>query len=151
MVSMSAIIAKIQHNAIRLIFLYTTYMKYMGIDYGSKRVGIALSDELHTLAFPHSVIENTQTLVSDVIRLCKDHSVGLIVVGESKNFKQEENHIMKDIKPFVEEIKKQSGIDVVLHPECLTSQQAERLQGAHAMLDASAAAIILQSYIDTHK
>ncbi|MDQ5949211.1 MAG: putative pre6S rRNA nuclease [Patescibacteria group bacterium] len=123
----------------------------MGIDYGSKRVGIALSDELHTLAFPHLVIENTQTLVSDVIRLCKDNDVGLVVVGESKNFKQEENDIMKDIKPFVEEIRKQSGGEVVLHPEFLTSQQAERLQGTHAMLDASAAAIILQSYIDTHK
>ena len=128
-------------------------MKYLGVDYGSKRVGIALSDEAGDFVYPFSVLENENQndLVQKIVIICKWKKVEEIVVGESKNFKMKENDIMKEILPFVEELKEKIGLPVRMHPEFLSSQEAERLQGKNKMLDASAAAIILKSYLDMLK
>lgn len=137
----------------------------MGIDYGSKRVGVALSDESGLLAMPLKVIINSENLVSDILDICKDKEVGEIVVGESLDFLQNENKIMRDIKPFVESLKARSGLQVHLHPEFMTSEEAERTQTRrmptgtrlrsrevnNKMHDASAAAIILRSFLDINK
>ena len=125
-------------------------MRYLGIDFGSKRVGIALSDESNTFAFPLMVLANSDTLLDDVIKVCRDNTVGEIVVGESKDFAQQENMIMKVVKPFVAALHEKLGIPVRLHPEFMTSLEAKQLQGKNDMLDASAAAIILKSYLDTY-
>jgi RNase H-fold protein (predicted Holliday junction resolvase) len=69
------------------------------------------------------------------------------VVGESKDFKGHENPIMKEAREFAEKLKA-ARLEVVFHPEILTSVEAEKLQGKNEMLDASAAAIILKSYIE---
>lgn len=123
-------------------------MKYLGIDYGLKRVGLAVSDEVHGFAFPLAVLDNTETLIVDLNKICQENNISEIVVGESKNFNQEANEIMKQINPFVESLKSSTGLPVHLHPEFLSSMEAERLQGNNAMHDASAAAIILKSYLD---
>lgn len=125
-------------------------MRYLGIDFGTKRVGVAVSDEAGLFAFPLVVVENSPSLVDDIAALVAEHHVGTVVVGESKNFSFADNPVMADITPFVEQLKKRLGMPVVLHPEFLTSQEAERLQGKNAMLDASAAALILKSYLDIH-
>ena len=123
-------------------------MKYLGIDYGAKRVGLAISDDIHGFAFPLMVIENTEDLVNQVDAVCKENNISEIIVGESKNFNQELNQIMKDIKPFVEKLSVTTGLIIHMHPEFLTSMEAERLQGNNEMHDASAAALILKSYLD---
>lgn len=124
-------------------------MKYLGIDFGSKRIGLAISDESESFAMPLQIVENSEDMVSVICNICKDKNIGTIVVGESKDFSMKENEIMKEITPFVEELKKQSGLPIVMHPEFMTSAEAEHLQGKNNMLDASAAALILKSYLDT--
>lgn len=124
-------------------------MKYLGIDYGAKRVGLAVSDDIHGFAFPLVVLDNSDSLISEINKVCKENNIGEIVVGESKNFNQEANEIMKQINPFVEALKSSTGLPVHLHPEFLTSIEAERLQGNNPMHDASAASLILKSYLDT--
>lgn len=124
-------------------------MRYLGIDFGSKRIGLAISDESESFAMPLKVVENSENIVSVIFEICKEKDIGTIVVGESKDFSMKENEIMKEVKPFVEELKKQSGLQVVMHPEFMTSAEAEHLQGKNNMLDASAAALILKSYLDT--
>lgn len=119
------------------------------MDFGSKRIGLAVSDESGSFAMPLKVVENSPKAVSEIIEICKERKIDTVVVGESKNFKQEENEIMGEIKIFVETLKKESGLSVVLHPEFMTSAEAEQIQGKNDMLDASAAAIILKSYLDT--
>jgi putative Holliday junction resolvase len=126
-------------------------MKTLGIDFGSKRVGLALSNETGEFALPFGVIENNTQLVTEIGELCTLNSVGDIVVGESKDFKGDDNVIMKDIRTFVDTLQKETGLPVSLHPEFLTSIEAERLQGKNDMLDASAAALILSSYLDLKK
>ncbi len=122
--------------------------KLMGIDYGSKRVGVALSDDGAEMAFPEVVLQNDKTLFDNLRELIEKKEVTEIVVGESKDFKMRANTIMKDINIFCDKIKEEFDLPVHLEPEFLTSHQAEYFQGKTDMLDASAAAIILQSYLD---
>ncbi len=123
-------------------------MRYLGIDFGKKRVGIALSDEGGQFAMAHSVLPNNESLIKSIGELCTKQKVGAIVMGESKNFKQEENVIMKEVYKTKEALEKATGLPVYLEPEFMTSAEAEHLQGKNAMLDASAAALILKSYLD---
>lgn len=126
-------------------------MKYLGIDYGSKRVGIALSDEEGGMAFPREVIPNNKKLISGIADLCREYNVGAIVLGESLNYKMEQNVIMKEIVPFKKTLEEATNLPVYFEQEFMTSAAAERLQGKGEKLDASAAALILQSYLDKKK
>jgi len=124
-------------------------MRYLGIDYGSKRLGLAISDPLGTMAFPLSVLENDDVLFDKIKSVCLEKEITDIVVGESKDFSQKENEIMKEVHPFLKKLKNELGVQAHLHPEFLTSREAEHLQGSNDMNDASAAAIILTSYLNS--
>lgn len=127
-------------------------MRYLGIDYGSRRVGVALSDEGGQMAFPKCVLPNNRELMIELKKLCEHNQVGAVVVGASKDFQMEDNPIFKDTRFFSEELARETGLNVDFEPEYLTSHQASRteheLGGTNAFIDASAAAIILQSYLD---
>ncbi len=125
-------------------------MRVLGIDYGSKRVGIAVSNEDGRLAFPKRVFQQDKNLLKTVVDFARAERVSRIVMGESKDYAGKENPIMRDAKHFAEKIGKETGLPVIYEPEFLTSHQATQLQGKNDMLDASAAAIILQSYLDRH-
>lgn len=126
-------------------------MRHMGIDFGKKRVGVALSDEVGNFALPHSVLANDARIIDQLKTLCVEHKVGTIVMGESKDFKQVANPIMKSALVFKADLEKATGLPVHLEPEFMTSAEAEHLQGKNAMLDASAAALILKSYLEKHR
>lgn len=123
-------------------------MRLLGIDYGKKRVGIALSDDKGLMAFPKAVLPNDNFLLGSVKELVKGHGVGTIVVGDSKNYAMRDNAIMAKAREFASELEQDLGVTVVYEPEILTSHQAAHFQGKTDMIDASAASIILQSYID---
>lgn len=130
-----------------MILWYLVVMRILGIDYGTKRVGVAISDERRKFALPEGVIANTPELLSEVEKIAKDNEVDEIVMGESRNYNNEPNTILEkslELKKQLEE----KGFIVILEPEFMTSQQAERFQGKTALTDASAAALILQSYLD---
>jgi putative Holliday junction resolvase len=127
---------------------YTLDVKLMGIDYGAKRVGIASTDESGEFAIPRAVVPNDEKLLLMIVDSVKKYGVEKIVIGESKNYTGQPNEIMKETNIFADALR-EKGIDVVLHPEVLTSMEADQLQGQTPMRDASAAAIILKNYIDT--
>lgn len=124
--------------------------KILGIDFGTKRIGLAISDESQTFAFPLSVLENNPGFIGEVEKIIKKESIKTVILGESKNFKGEDNAIMPATRIFKENLEN-IGTEVLFHPEFLTSFQAEQIQGKTDMLDASAAALILQSFLDTNK
>lgn len=126
-------------------------MRYLGIDFGTKRIGVALSDAHGSIAFPHSVVANTKSAVEEITLIAQKEGVSVVVVGESKDFSGMPNVVMEKITPFAYELEKQSGLPVIFEPEFLSSQQASTFQGAHDKLDASAAAIILQAYLERKK
>jgi putative holliday junction resolvase len=126
-------------------------MRYMGIDYGLKRVGVAVSDETGTFALPEKVLQNTPKLLDELNIIICDKNISTVILGESKNFKGQDNTIMPEIRAFKEKIENNLGKVVIFEPEFLTSHAAERFQGKNDLHDASAAALILQSYLDRGK
>lgn len=129
-------------------------MRLLGIDYGKKRVGIALSDDKGMMAFPKAVLPNDNFLVTSIGEMVRGHDVKTIVIGESKDYKMNDNPIMSKLRLFADELGRETGIVVVYEPELLTSHQAAQavhISGKTDMIDASAASIILQSYIDRIK
>lgn len=141
-------------------------MRYMGIDFGSKRVGVALSDEGNSFALPLAVLPNDKNLLSEIQKICDANDVGCVVMGESKDFNGKDNPIMEQINNFVAEISMtMPEIRVEMEPEFFTSAHAERLGNRrpdrevertrqkkvkNEMLDASAAALILKSFLEKH-
>jgi len=130
-----------------MIVCYLRTMRYLGIDYGSKRVGVAISDESAKFALPLKVIPNNIDLVDVIEKLAKERETTHIVIGESRKYDMTANPIQEDIAEFKAQLEGR-GFTTKLELEFMTSQQAEREQGKHAKIDASAAALILQSYLD---
>lgn len=122
-------------------------MKLLGIDFGSKRVGIAVGDTEARVAVPKAVYPNDRYLLGEIKNLLKESEEKVVVMGESQDSSMNDNLIMKEVREFGR-LMEIEGIKVLYEPEFMTSEQARRFQGDHALLDASAAAIILQSYID---
>lgn len=124
-------------------------MKILGIDYGSKRIGIAISDENQKMAFPKKVLLNDEKLFDNLKSLIEEEGILKVVLGESKDFKMQDNPIMKEIKKFKNKLEEKFNLEIILHPEVLSSHQAVKMAGeVNDMIDASAASIILQSYLD---
>jgi methionine--tRNA ligase beta chain len=136
-------------------------MRILGIDYGTKRIGLAISDPEAKFGQPHSVIENSKStkekVLSKILDIIKTEQVSEVVLGESKDFKGQDNAVMSEIRDFKETLENALSLlappsmPVIFEPEFLTSHQAEYFQGKHDLLDASAAALILQSYLDKKK
>jgi putative Holliday junction resolvase len=131
-----------------VFWLYTKTVIYLGIDYGKKRVGVAFSDETGKVAFPLAVLPNNDTLLSSLKSILADKKAGKIVLGESNNLDGKPNAIMKDVEKFKTDLGSVAEVPIIYEPEFWSSFQAERWQGKNEFLDASAAAIILQSYLD---
>ncbi|MES3006076.1 MAG: Holliday junction resolvase RuvX [Patescibacteria group bacterium] len=129
-------------------------MRFLGIDYGHKRIGLAISDPSAALAFPYEVLQVNDTTPGRIADICKKELVNGIVMGESKNFKGQENTIMKEARLFAEMLKVLTDLPVSFEPEIMSTIQAERLQGRadqqKKTIDASAAAVVLQSFLDRH-
>jgi len=123
-------------------------MRYLGIDYGAKRIGIATGDSDGGMAFPHAVLPNDKKLISAIKSMCEKEHIDAIVLGESLDYKMKPNVIMEKITPFKNELEDATGLPVHFEREFMTSAAAEHLQGKGEMIDASAAALILQSYLD---
>lgn len=127
----------------------------MGIDFGAKRVGLALSDESGRFASPYQVLANDHKLIPTIKNICEREKVGKIVIGESKNYRGEPNPIMKQVERFRANLAEAVNLPIDYEPEFLTSAAAarlpgrqERMIGKDEMLDARAAALILKTYLD---
>ncbi len=119
----------------------------MGIDYGSKRVGIALTDEGGVMAFPHGVLPNDTHLQKTIENLISEKEVAEIVIGHSLDREGNPNAIHTAVEGLMMDLTLSVGIPIHLQPEQYTTQEAVRLQGRNDQVDASAAAIILNSYL----
>ena len=126
-------------------------MRYLGIDYGTKRVGLALSDEGGQMAFPHEVLPNDGDLLKKLVALVEKEKVEEIIIGHSLDREGEENALHESVKKLTLELTLELGLPIHLEPEQYTTQEAIRFQGKNEHTDASAAAIILNSYLNRTK
>lgn len=129
------------------VVCYAFAMRHLGIDFGSKRVGLALSDESGTMAFPHQVIPNDARLVSTLEAIISKERVGQVVIGHSLDKSGQPNKIHQAVEELVTDLTLACGVPIALHPEQYSTQEALRPTGRHANIDAAAATIILNSYL----
>jgi len=139
--------------------------RFLGIDYGTKRIGVAISDENHALAFPKEIVLNDINTFKKLSDIIKKENVGKIVVGESVDFSGKLNALSGRIEVFILELKEKFNLPVYKQKEFLTSMEARKMGSnkksfnrtqAHSKVkqiksgrvDASAAALILQRYLD---
>ncbi len=123
----------------------------MGIDYGSKKIGIAFSDEAGMMAFPHGVIVNDKDAHKKILQLIDEKKVGNVVIGHSLDKEGKANAIHSAAEELMTDITLAVGIPVHFEPEQFSTQQAIRIQGRTSQTDAAAAAIILDSFILRNK
>ena len=134
--------------------------RILAIDYGRKRVGVAVTD-------PCKIIANGLCTVpaNDILKFIEDYigkeDVELIVVGQPKTMKNEPSESMKYITPFVNALKKRINIPIIMYDERFTSVLAHKamLGGGlkkkerqdKALVDEISATIILQSYMESER
>lgn len=126
-------------------------MRLMGIDYGTKRVGIALTDEGGSMAFPHIVLDNDAKLLERLEKIIEEREVGEIVIGHSLDRSGQANKVHIEVEELIGDLTLRVGLPIHLEPEQYSTQEALRDQGRTTQTDASAAAIILNSFLTKKK
>ena len=136
----------------------------MGIDYGARRIGLALSDATATLASPWRLVQRPQSesetvrlLINEITALAgDDDGLEAVVIGWPRRLDGSSTDQTRQVEAFARAIEAQIEIPVVLQDERLSSHEAESRLATReadwrkrkAMIDAAAAAIILQDYLD---
>ena len=134
----------------------------MGVDFGLKRVGLAVCDSLHILATPLPVYhtKSMRNSIDYVASVAKDHEVGRIVVGLPLNLDGSESVQSGRARAFARNLGKVTGLPVELFDERLTTVEADELlieagvrkaADRAKLVDSMSAKVILQGYIDNNK
>lgn len=133
-------------------------MKYIGIDYGTKKIGIAVSDDDGRVAFPLMTVPAGKGALAAIVAVIEERGIGQIVVGESHNLDGMPNAVQTQITEFGRELQELTGVPVVFEREFFTStlaarqfapeQKSRKQNPSHEKLDAAAAALILQGHLD---
>lgn len=132
-------------------------MRVLGVDPGSKRIGLSVSDEERMLATPLRTIERRGGLdraIADVAAEVKSLSVERVIVGLPLSLDGREGPAAKRARIFGEELAKATGVPVEFWDERFTTQAAQHALGAmgarraRRVVDQAAATILLQSYLD---
>lgn len=136
-------------------------MRIMGLDFGSKTVGVAVSDPLFLTAQGMEIIRRKspgklrQTLAR-IEELIKEYEVGKIVLGYPKNMNNTEGERCQKTAEFKEMLERRTGLEVILWDERLTTVMADnammeggiRREDRREYVDKLAAVFILQGYLD---
>lgn len=136
-------------------------MVIMSVDLGLARTGVAVSDVGEVYAFPRTVIHerNPDRLVQKICQLASEYGAGCIVVGYPKNMNGSVGERAQTCERIAAQIREESGLETALWDErCTTISAYATLNSNHvrglkrkAVVDAEAACIILQDYLDYRK
>ncbi len=121
-------------------------MKILGIDFGTKNIGLAWTDTTLGMVLPFGVVKNT----TELIKIIREERVDLIVFGFPITLTGQENKNTERIKKAAFEIQKQTGLEVQFFDERFTSQAADAV-GPGVSRDEKSAMIILEGYLESLK
>lgn len=125
-------------------------MKILGIDYGEKRIGLAVSDESQTLARELEIL-SPKEFFDQIQNIISEHEVGTIVLGWPLNMSGEETQKTQEVKNFKVRLSSIAKIPIEVMDERLSSQMAQSISGSKQNLDSLAAQILLQNYLNKSK
>ena len=125
-------------------------MRILGLDYGEKRIGIAISGPEGTVAFPRDILKNTslEAVLEHLRPLIKAEKISTIVVGWPLSLKGSQTNQTNETQDFINDLKNADlSVKIEKMDERWTTAQANRTEGD----DSVAAQIILQTYLDMVK
>jgi len=131
--------------------------RILGLDYGTRRIGVALSDALQLTAQPLAVLDaDPVSFVEELRRLVTEHNVEMIVVGLPVNLQGEETESAREARKLAELAESATGLPVRMADERFTTRTAEQVLVAanvrrsrrRGVVDKVAAAVMLQAYLD---
>ncbi len=127
------------------------YMSILGLDYGEKRVGLAISDPEDRIALKYKTIllEDAEQLLEELKKVCQEEEVKRVVIGLPISLSGQDSKQTKAVREFAEYVRIKLNLDVQLEDERLTSVEAERTQAKD--IDEESARLILQTYLDRWK
>ena len=138
-------------------------MRILGLDFGSRTIGVAVSDPFGWSAQGLEIIRredenNLKKSIARIKELCDEYSPEIIVLGYPKNMNNTEGERAEKTKAFKKRLEKELKIRVELEDERLTTMGAERIlieadlsrKRRKEVIDKQAAVLILQSYLDAH-
>lgn len=126
-------------------------MRYLGIDYGTKRIGLALSDRDGKIAFPYRTIAAGKHASEEISALAEKENAERIVIGIPIPLSGGSSNTAETAKRFAKEVERVCKKPVALVNEFFTTKMAKQSGVAREKRDMSAAAIMLQSYLDQNK
>ena len=131
-------------------------MRALGLDVGDRRIGLALSDPTGFLASPFGFVERGPSDLADIVRIADENEVAEIVVGLPLSMSGDSGIQAGKVRAFIRDLRSQTDLPIKTVDERLSTVQAQgmlrqsgrRRRGDRGQLDAAAAAVILQAYLD---
>jgi putative Holliday junction resolvase len=135
--------------------------RVLGVDYGRRRVGIAVSDPLGVIASGVAVLARTPALAAEVCRMAAGFGAGTVVVGLPLTLRGGKGEMALEVEAFIGELQQACGVEVVTVDERFTSATAadtliemgvpKMKRRQKGRIDSMAAALILQDYLDNRR
>jgi len=130
--------------------------RYLGLDYGEKRIGVAVSDPLGLTAQTRPYLPNDKTLWPSLTQIIQDSSIAKIILGLPKNRLGEDTKKTEEIRKFAEQLKEKTGLDIVFQNEAYSTKAVEKhliaadvsRKKRREVVDSQSAAFVLQGYLD---
>ena len=131
-------------------------MKFLGIDYGKKRIGLAICDPDEKIASPLAVLKNSPRVIQEILDCIEAENADAIVIGLPLNMDDSEGPQARLVRGFAAALKSHTNLPLYLQDERLSSFEAEEkladagltIKKKQKRLDAVAAANILQAFLD---
>ena len=138
------------------------YTRYLGIDYGTVRIGLALSDPLKIIANGLTTIQNDDHCLDKILSIIDEMNVEKIIVGKPLNLKGEMGTKAEEVLQFIKRLQERTSVEIEQIDERFTSVMAQRSiismgikkkqrQQNKGRVDEVASAILLQGYLDMVK
>lgn len=133
--------------------------RILAIDFGLRRIGLALSDPLKTFAYPYKTIVNDKNLIINLTKVVELQQVEKIVLGYPTREDGSDSHVTKNVLRFKTELEKKINLEVILWDERYSSSIAQEMiiesvskkskRRDKGLVDRGAAAVILQEYLNS--
>jgi len=125
--------------------------KFLGLDFGEKKIGLAIADTETKIATPFKIIANDDAIFKQLREICEQEKIARIIVGVPLGLQGIKSKQYGEVLCFINKLEKEIKIEVEQQDENLSSRYAKNLlkeTRAKKLDDAVAAMIILQSYLD---
>jgi len=120
--------------------------KILAIDYGLKRIGLAITDQKQKIVFPYLTLNNDKFVLDELKEICQKENIKKIIIGLPIGLNSQRTKQTEEVEKFIKSLKRKMKISVIQEDERLTSKMAERFLKNNQ--DEISAMIILQSYLE---